>query len=544
VTVARAQRPTTRPGDAFPGRDARGSALDRAGWRSTRSRTSWVRKAAEGGYYVSTWWGVTAGATAAVNTLALRAATATLDKISLVGFGYITAGALPLYTPTGHYLLNDQITPESAIDYYGDSTALGGGTVLDWSGSSGHGFNIRGWDGVSHHGTGSKVRKLTLKGWYAGPGTRAAKHAVYINGTGTVENVFCSDWPGIAVYGFGDTGAVNGTINLSVFRNIYGENCDLVLKLEGGDGNACVVSGIRGQSNRLGVYWDRGFLGNAARAIHAENNGLDPNFRSRCEKNGHIYVVAYGQEVWCSTNSPTGTATSNLGWKYLNDGPVNAYTATWVTGQTWYFTAPVMVYSGGSTQGSADQCYIEGGQNPIILDAFAKCTTTTTAVVWQADGTPHGGYFRGGMSYMVFNNGLAWPGNTDAEGGLHSFGPIKGAATDNNFNVNSTNNIFVKFNRYDAAGNLIQTDAQIAVAAGEMSINAVGITYFRFNGADVFKTLAGGLDLVAGKVLSVNGTQVVGARQGGTPADATDLATALTLVNALKAKLIAHGLIA
>jgi len=42
----------------------------------------------------------------------------------------------------------------------------------------------------------------------------------------------------------------------------------------------------------------------------------------------------------------------------------------------------------------------------------------------------------------------------------------------------------------------------------------------------------------------VNGTQVVGAQQTGTPADATDLASAIALVNDLKAKLVAHGLIA
>lgn len=48
---------------------------------------------------------------------------------------------------------------------------------------------------------------------------------------------------------------------------------------------------------------------------------------------------------------------------------------------------------------------------------------------------------------------------------------------------------------------------------------------------------------VAG-VYKVSGTQVVGARQTGVPADATDLATALTLLNWLKAKLMLHGLVA
>jgi hypothetical protein len=48
----------------------------------------------------------------------------------------------------------------------------------------------------------------------------------------------------------------------------------------------------------------------------------------------------------------------------------------------------------------------------------------------------------------------------------------------------------------------------------------------------------------SGTAISISGTQVVGAQQTGTAADATDLASAIALVNDLKAKLIAHGLIA
>jgi Pectate lyase superfamily protein len=42
----------------------------------------------------------------------------------------------------------------------------------------------------------------------------------------------------------------------------------------------------------------------------------------------------------------------------------------------------------------------------------------------------------------------------------------------------------------------------------------------------------------------VAGTKVVGARGAALPADATDLATAITLVNAIKARMVAHGLVA
>jgi hypothetical protein len=438
-----------------------------------------------------------------------------LAAIGRAGDGYPDKVAGGLYIPNDKYLLHDTLVSPCAIDINGESTVLGGGSTLKWSGSSGHCLNIRGWDGVSHHGTGSEGPQAHAQGLVRTPGDprgqardlyqRQARLRMSSAATAGDRRSMASAIPGRS----------NGTINLSVFRNIYGENCDLVLKLEGGDGNACVVSGIRGQSNRLGVYWDRGFLGNAARAIHAENNGLDPNFRSRCEKNGHIYVVAYGQEVWCSTNSPTGTATSNLGWKYLNDGPVNAYTATWVTGQTWYFTAPVMVYSGGSTQGSADQCYIEGGQNPIILDAFAKCTTTTTATVMLVDGTLVGGRWSGDGSQMLLNNGVVVPGRSVFSGDVLQFGPMSGAATDLNFNLNATANILVTFNRYNSDGTFLANDGYLQSVGGVIYLTATSGLNFRHNAVSVFTTVAGGLDLPAAKVLSIAGVTAIDASRNG-----------------------------
>jgi hypothetical protein len=43
--------------------------------------------------------------------------------------------------------------------------------------------------------------------------------------------------------------------------------------------------------------------------------------------------------------------------------------------------------------------------------------------------------------------------------------------------------------------------------------------------------------------VSINGSRVLTSRQTGTPANATDLASAIALVNDLKAKLVQHGLI-
>lgn len=54
-------------------------------------------------------------------------------------------------------------------------------------------------------------------------------------------------------------------------------------------------------------------------------------------------------------------------------------------------------------------------------------------------------------------------------------------------------------------------------------------------------------DLISGYVIRINSQQVVGARGAALPADATDLASAITLVNAIKARLKTtggHGLVA
>jgi hypothetical protein len=144
----------------------------------------------------------------------------------------------------------------------------------------------------------------------------------------------------------------------------------------------------------------------------------------------------------------------------------------------------------------------------------------------------------------LFNRSILVPGSVVAQGTEHDIGPSSGPGHDLNSNLNTTNSIFISFNRYDSGGTLIANDGYIQQAFGTWYLNGTFGVHFRYNGSDVAVAASTGLDLPSGKVLSVNGTQVVGARQTGTPADATDLASALTLVNALKSKLVTHGLIA
>ena len=67
--------------------------------------------------------------------------------------------------------------------------------------------------------------------------------------------------------------------------------------------------------------------------------------------------------------------------------------------------------------------------------------------------------------------------------------------------------------------------------------------YYCVGGVTIGVWDSSGLSLSAGKTYKVNNVQVVGARQTGTPAAATDAATTMALVNDLRTKLIAHGLV-
>jgi hypothetical protein len=85
-------------------------------------------------------------------------------------------------------------------------------------------------------------------------------------------------------------------------------------------------------------------------------------------------------------------------------------------------------------------------------------------------------------------------------------------------------------------------------SASDLWLNAEsGSIEQRVGDAAVTSVSGTGLNLTSGKVLSVAGQQVVGARGASLPPDATDVASAVTLVNAIKARLKAtggHGLVA
>jgi hypothetical protein len=83
-----------------------------------------------------------------------------------------------------------------------------------------------------------------------------------------------------------------------------------------------------------------------------------------------------------------------------------------------------------------------------------------------------------------------------------------------------------------------------SITGERFDMNATGDALMDYRNLGAGKAV---IDLVAatgGGEYRVNGVKVVGARGAALPANATDLATALTLVNAIKARMVAHGLVA
>jgi hypothetical protein len=162
---------------------------------------------------------------------------------------------------------------------------------------------------------------------------------------------------------------------------------------------------------------------------------------------------------------------------------------------------------------------------------------------------------RNGSYLYAANQGVGIRGdavigrNVLVSGSANGLGPASGIAADSTtFLRNTSTYSNLNFQTYDTAGTLLSDDGQIfgengvgLVLNGKTNGSAIR---FRANGAAIGTIKSTGFDLASGKVLLVNGTQVVGAQQSAPPADATDLATAITLVNSLKAIIRAHGLAA
>jgi hypothetical protein len=320
-------------------------------------------------------------------------------------------------------------------DYNG---LLASGTTFTWSSATTHGFDI------SASCNGISIDGLVLQGGLnASAPVDGNYHAINTLAKGNYTNLYLSKWPGDGLHGVGSTPASN--LNGCLFQNLWGSNCQWTINVQGADANACSGYNVNALLNRRGCIFDRSFLGNywAGGSVETCGNMGVAGFQSRCEKNGHIYVVAYGQEAWCSTNAPTETTPSNQGWLYLEDGTADVTRPTWTTGQTWYWAAALASQPDNNNMWARfEGFYLETNVAPVILSTHSTFHAIFPGrPVWTVDGKQHGGVMVAqGSTCMEFGAGLkakgdltvaagnGYPGSVNAAGNVTAGAAIIGTA--------------------------------------------------------------------------------------------------------------------
>lgn len=505
------------------------------------------------------------------DSAAFVAAIAFLKSISnLSGSGQ---GSPRLFIPEGKYYLGSttlEITHGLIIE--GDSLGEVGGQAsqLIWdantTGIRVQSYNTTGASGTyagvpgTNTGSGTIIRNLMLIGGFAS--TEAEAHGIHLRARAVIENVRIESFEGDGIFVKADGGqAYSGNANSFKVSNVSVANCRIGLYVEGGDANAGTIDGFDAITCRQAPTWDKSGLGNNYKAPHAAGNaawswntGAAGHPCSYVSQGGNIYFVIRGQEAGASTNAPSGTTADNAWWAFKAVGGPNAGGGipAWFNGIN-VRTGGGYIVEGPSNMSTLIGPYLEADQIGqidqlgFVLNPIRDSSSRIIGVSGGAQISPRlVGASTNGIEFYAtarFQQGIDVPYN------LNNIGPRTGTATDNFSYLNNTNVAnFLTFQSWNAG--TPQRDGTIISSRGNgfFLYGLAGLVLgtgdpLGAGGTNILTISSTGADLASGKVLKINGTQVVTARQTGIAANATDLPTAITLVNDLKAKLITHGLV-
>jgi hypothetical protein len=438
-------------------------------------------------------------------------------------------GAARLYIPKGTYKLSGTLNIRATMTIEGEGPLA---TTLEWAENTtgiivqrvntadGLFGDVPAWSVGG--GDLSTIRMMTLKGGYSG--TEGEYHGVALRARANLEDLEIWNWQGDGIYSVAAAGGgtVEGNVNcaqvarVTAFRNRCG------LFVDGADTNVWLVQGCDFRTNRSWGVWDSSFLGNTYVACHAASNGWDGAIGSiptGCTYNGNRYYVRAGQAAGASTNAPSGNITDNTWWGFQGAGGTYWGVIDWASG-TIFREGGAFKTDNPNAANLFVGCYSEGDSNPSQMVDPSKVL-----------GGLHGA---GLIGVAPYSNTGSFP--------IVSSGPTIGSA-DGYMYVNNTNAFSALVFRNWSAG-VERQDGSI-LTGGWMSYSARADRHI-FNGGGagyMGEFSASGIELPAGKALTVGGNQVVGAR-GAAVADATDAATVITQLNALLARLRVHGLIA
>lgn len=513
-------------------------------------------------------------------TLDYPAIAAGIDFISL--FPAINAGSVfnwnygyhPLWISAGgiHYMGANTIDAYKPIALLGSSPGgfASGNCGLRWAGASGirvHSGDTTGATGVQAvnplmRGSQLRIENLVLDGSYAG-GAEAEYHAIHERGSTSSRNLLIANWAGDGIHRHAELAnpAVKGNANSSSgsFITIY--NVRNGVYTQGSDANSGTYLHINVLGARQWGFWDSSGLANTYISCLSEgnarsnlNNGVNIPV-SFVHHAGKRYFVIPGNEAWASANAPSGTTANNTGWGYWVDGGADASTGI----PTWF--AGILARGGGGyfIEGSGNGSvlvnpYCESSEINLLDQAAVVFGSVQMDYVWKWSGnTLYGAKkaINGPSTIMSYNEGMELTGDTNVWGrfrsksGTHIFGGESGS-NETYFDSSSVSTNLLVFRSWLAGVN--QIDATISSGrAGYLILNHTNSIGFQIAGANSAFVQAFGINLAAGKVLKVNDVQVIGA-QGAAVADAAGGATvdteARAAINALLARLRAHGVIA
>jgi hypothetical protein len=547
------------------------------------SSGAWVRRF-DGAVNVK-WFGATGDGTTN-DGAAFVAALATLKAIAVNQDVYYQ-GSPRLFVPAGHYYLGTTTLDVSHTLILEGESGVGGGisSKLRWAAATTgirvQSANTSGASGVVapgfNSGSGSVIRNLTLMGGWTLAGGESEHHGIHLRASATIENFAIDNFPGDGIHAQTTAtggGADEGNSNCTAIKRGIITNCRDGLFIDGADANVWLTESINVTYARRWGVWDSSFLGNTHLNIHTANCGLvigtTPTIVSH---SGKRYTVNPGEAAWCSANAPTGTAASNQGWAYYQPGgPETGFLniPAWSNGLT-------VREGGGFKTDNANArnqligCYTEGGQAPSQLIS----PTLVIGGLWGSPIVNHDPVMDE-ATIMAADGSLNVP-NKAFFGNLFAGKKVSTASI---FTLHNVNAMTAGYRArqdfavgYEADGVTPASLASIyayantaspATAEGQIIFATRAYTTgvmtdrLQLDGANFALSPTDDLGLQLGVSarrykevhvgaaggIKVDGNKVVGARGAALPADATDLASAIALVNAVKARMVAHGLVA
>jgi len=506
---------------------------------------AWVRQV-DGAYNVK-WFGAT-GDGSTDDGAAVLAALAYLGAASQSGFGY-SSSTSELFFPKGDYFLGTntlELTYTTILT--GESTGGAGGmaTRLRWSanttGIRTQRANTTGATATQassgHGGDGSIIRNLSLVGAFTT--TEGEYHGIQLRAVAAIYDCYILGFQGDGIYikaTIGGGAGSEGACNLFEIDHVFVQECRNGLYVEGADTNAGNARSFSAIACRQWGIWDKSFLGNtyagchmASNAKNAINNGssLAASFVTQ---GGNRYTVIRGQETGASTNAPTGAATNNTWWIWVEAGGATTGIPAWGSGMTVRAGGAYLVEGLSNTTAllnpyaEIDQ-YSQFDQNVSIFGhSFLQGHIKVSGGVATANRS---------ASMGASLNGYRFYGNTEIRGSINGtavenfFGPQTGTA--DGITTGYTTNTYHAYRAVIYGGAELGSITFRATLGIDYDANGGAMWHrFKLAGTDKATFDANGWNLVTGLVYKINSIQVVGARKTGW---AVDTGTAKRTANA------------